>query len=330
MPLRFGVMGLGKIAHKFVKTVIENVPDAEVVAVASSSAERAGEFAESYGIAKHYRSYDELASDTTVDAVYVATNNHLHYDCCVMSIEAGKHVLCEKPLVLTADQACVLRDKAVERGIFLMEALWSRFLPATIQAVDWAKSGRIGTLRGVSASFCISRENRRSPKQFSLEKGGGAMYDLGIYCLHINQMLSKERTLKEIKVIRIPADTGVDLADYVLMIYEDGFVADLKCHLGCYTSNEAYISGTDGFIRIAPFFCHAQQAELFITPPTSADYAQKPDEVFFIDTPSGFEYEIEHVIDCVNKGLLESPVHPLSDSIELAELMDRIRAFGFE
>jgi len=325
MPLRFGVMGLGKISHKFVKTVTDNVPDAEVVAVASSSAERAAEFAKMYDIPKHYGNYEDLASDAGIDAVYVAANNHLHYDCSVLSIKAGKHVLCEKPLVLTAKQACDLKDTAAEHGVFLMEALWSRFLPATIKAVDWAKQGRIGNLRGVSASFCLSREDRQSPKQFSLEKGGGAMYDLGIYCLHINQMLSKERKLRELKVIRIPAATGVDLADYVLMFYEDGFVAELKCHLGCYTSNDAYIMGTEGYIRIAPFFCHAQQVELFTSPPASSEYAKQPDEVFFQDTPSGFEYEIEHVIDCINKGLLESPVHPLNDSIELAKLMDQIR-----
>jgi len=324
--LRFGIMGLGRIANKFVETVQNHVPGATVTAVASSCADRALAFAEKYGIDRHYGSYKNLADDAAVDIVYVATTNEIHHKCCLYSIESGKHLLCEKPLVLTGEQARDLRDKAAAKKVFLMEAMWSKFLPATIKAVEWAKQGRIGRLRGVSASFCLSRERQQSPKQFSLERGGGAMYDIGIYGLALNQMLSQERKITDVKAIRLQATTGVDLADYVLILHDDEFVADLKCHLGCYTHNEAYIMGMDGYIRFAPFFNHAQRIELFTTAPTSSEYAKQPDDVFEHEAPSGFEYEIEHVMDCINKGLIESPVHSLSDSIELAELMDRIRA----
>ena len=324
-PIRFGIIGLGRIAEKFAQTIRDCDIGAVVTAASSHNAERAREFAGTYGVASHYASYDEMLADSgRFDAVYIANTNEKHYACCLAGIEAGKHILCEKPLVLTAGQARDLKQKATNRGVFLMEAIWSRFLPAHQKAVQWALDGKIGKLRGVSATFCIQRELEKSSRIFSPALGGGSLYDIGIYCLQLIQLVTKGRTLQDVRALNIPSGFGAEISNYVHLLYDDGFVADFKCSFGCRAPNEAHITGTGGYITIAPFFNHAQCVRLFTAPAGSGVYSPAPDEVFLQQAASGFEFEIMHMVECIQKGLPESPICPLDDSIELAMLMERI------
>lgn len=325
--LRFGVMGLGRISEKFVTTVRDYETGAQVVAVASRSGAHAQAYAEKYGIAQHFAGYEEMLKNAEIDAVYVSTTNEKHYACCAMAVEAGKHILCEKPLVLSASEARALKAQAAAKGVFLMEAIWSRFLPAEIKAREWAAQGRIGELVALTSSFCFNCTQQDSQRVYLPELGGGSVYDIGIYNLQLSQSLTKGRKLKELKASVIPSGTGVDIAAFAHMLYEDGFVSEFKCGFHFTAPNDAYIYGTKGYIRIAPYFHHAQLAELYTTGSASEDYAAaKPDETFLNKNPSGFEYEIRHMVDCIAKGLLESPVLPMDDTIELAELTERILA----
>jgi predicted dehydrogenase len=318
-------MGLGRISEKFVKTTKDYDTGAVVAAVASRSAGHAKAYAEKYGVPGYYGSYAEMLQNADIDAVYISTTNDKHYECCVLAIEAGRHVLCEKPLVLSSKEARELKAKANAAGVFFMEAIWSRFLPAEIKAREWVAEGRIGELQAVDSSFCFNCTPEDSERVYLPELGGGAVYDIGIYNLQLSQSLARGRKLKELKAVTVPSGTGVDLAAFVLMHYEGGFVSEFKCGFNFTAPNDAYIYGTKGFIRIAPYFSQAQLVELYTAPKRSADYAlPAPDESFLNENPSGFEYEIRHVVECVAKGLLESPILPLDDTIELAELTERI------
>jgi predicted dehydrogenase len=324
-PLRFGVMGLGRISEKFVKTVRDYDTGAAVAAVASRSGEHAKAYAEKYGIPAHCGSYAEMLQSAEIDAVYVSTTNEKHYGCCVLAIEAGKHVLCEKPLVLSSKEARELKARANAAGVFLMEAIWSRFLPAEIKAREWAAGGKIGELRAVTSSFCFKNTQEDSERVYLPELGGGSVYDIGIYNLQLAQSLARGRKLLELKATAVPSGTGVDIAAFAHMLYEGGFVSEFKCGFNFTAPNEAYIYGSKGYIRIAPYFHQAQLVELYTSRKPSEDYAApSPDETFLNENPSGFEYEIRHFVDCVAKGLLESPALPLDDTIELAELTEKI------
>jgi predicted dehydrogenase len=324
-PLRFGVMGLGRISEKFVRTVRDYETGAAVGAVASRSGEHARAYAEKYGVAAHFGSYAEMLQGADIDAVYVSATNEKHYGCCVLAIEAGTHVLCEKPLVLSSKEARELKAKANAAGVFLMEAVWSRFLPAEIKAREWAANGRIGELQAVTSSFCFKNTRQDSERVYLPELGGGSVYDIGIYNLQLAQSLARGRKLKELKATTVPSGTGVDIAAFAHMLYEGGFVSEFKCGFNFTAPNEAYIYGSKGYIRVAPYFHQAQLVELYTSQSTPESHAAPaPDETFFNENPSGFEYEIRHVAECVAKGLLESPVMPLEDTIDLAELTERI------
>lgn len=323
----YGILGAGRIAQKFADTFRSGlVSNAVLYAVASTDGKRAAEFASAHGIPKSYESYAALLGDPGIDIVYVAVTNNAHFQCCMDAIAAGKHVLCEKPLALTEREAAELIRAAKAKGVFLMEAMWSRFLPAIQKAAQWAADGRIGKLCCISASFCAARDPAEYKRLYDPELGGGAFYDLGVYAFSLVQYLSKGRTLLRAVPICIPADTGVDASAFVHLQYDDGLVGEIKCSMQFYARNEAWIYGDKGYIRIAPTFHCAQKAELFTGPlPGPRDYEAEPAETFLHPVKSGFEFEIEHAAACVLEGKTESPVMPLADTLETARLFDLVR-----
>ncbi|MDR0585531.1 MAG: Gfo/Idh/MocA family oxidoreductase, partial [Treponema sp.] len=184
--LNFGIIGAGRIAEKFSLTFEHGlVPGGRVLGVASRDMNRARQFALVHNIGRCYGAYGELFGDPGIDAVYIATVNTEHFRCCEKAIAAGKHVLCEKPLVMNASDARVLAAMAEEAGVFLMEAMWTRLLPAVLTAEEWVKQGRIGNPRGIKASLCSRRNPEQYRRLFDPLMGGGALLDLGVYCLHL-------------------------------------------------------------------------------------------------------------------------------------------------
>jgi len=325
----FAILGPGRIAEKFADTFRRGlVHNASLVAVASHSADRAAAFAGKYGISKSYGDYDSLFQDPGVDIVYIATTNNAHYACCMQAIEAGKHVLCEKPMTMTKNEGVALAQAAKKKNVFLMEAMWTRFLPAVRKVAEWAVEGRIGTPKAASASLCAARDPKEFRRLYDPVLGGGAAYDLGIYAIQLVQYLARGKKLRTVLSTLIPAETGVDLSTFLHMVYDDGFVGEIKCSIGLWARNEAYLYGDRGYIRIAPFFNYAQRVELFTEPmPKSGDYnIPEPNNVFLAPTPSGFEFEIEHAAQCILEGQTESDRMPMADTIECAGIFDQLLA----
>ena len=324
---RYGILGAGRIAARFSMCFEQGlVHGAQLCAVASADPQRAARFAAQHHISRSYGSHDALLADPEIDVVYIATINSMHYDCCARAIQAGKHVLCEKPLVLTAAEARSLAKLAARHGVFLMEAMWTRFLPAVQTARHWLGEGRIGRLRCISASLCASRDPVEYPRLYDPALGGGAFYDLGVYAFSCAQYFARGHALTDVVPHCVPSGTGVDGATFLTLSYEDGLTAELKCSIQFAAENHLLLCGDRGMIRLAPWFNWAQRAELYSLPlPGPQNWrGATPSEVFLHETPCGFEFEVDHVAACVHNGKIESETMPLADSIACAELFDRL------
>ena len=324
---RYGIMGPGRIAAKFAETFrMGLVKDAELVGVASTDARRAETFAKEFGIRKVYANYGDMLADPEIDAVYVATVNARHFECCTQSLASGKHVLCEKPMCCTAKEVKGMAEEARKAGMLLMEAMWSRFTPAMSRAAKWVRDGKIGQVKNISAALCVARDPVEYARLYDPKQGGGAVFDMGVYGIQLVQFFSEGNKLKKISSVQVPAATGVDESTWLHMIYEGGLVGEIKCSIGWHGRNDAWVCGEKGYIRIAPFFNFAQQAELYLPPYPAAGSLTPPEptEVFSAPSPSGFEHEINHFTGCVLRGEQESPVMPLAHSLEIAEIFDRI------
>jgi len=326
----FGILGTGRIASKFCQAFSSDVTaGARVLAVASREISRARDCAKANNISRAYGSFQELLEDKEINAVYICTTNDLHFSCCKMAINAGKHILCEKPLTTCAVDARALADMAAEKGVFLMEAMWTRFLPAIRKAEDWVREGRIGELRGVKASLCARRGTVDYPRLFDPALGGGALLDLGVYCLHFARLFAGSRTLLKHNALSIPGTSGVDLTDLILLEYSCGFTADLSCSIDFSAPCEAFVFGERGYIRIPPWFNAAGEAELFAVPVhglhglKGQDNFSDPVFTEKFTAASGFEFQIAHTMDCIKQGKIQSDLVPLSVTIEAMELIDK-------
>ena len=190
--MKWGILATGTIARKFADTVNHMDPEAEkLIACASRNLEHGKAFAEKYGIPKVYGSYGEMMTDSEVEAVYIATPNNFHYENCRMCLEAGKHVLCEKPFTLSTEQAQELFDLAEEKGLFIMEAFWIRFLPAYDKLRAMLRDGVIGEVNRITSQFGFVAEGARRERKFKSELGGGALLDIGIYNLGFFHMITE-------------------------------------------------------------------------------------------------------------------------------------------
>jgi len=325
---RYGIIGTGRMAEKFVMTFQKGlVTEAELTGVSSDGGGRAEAFARAHGLKRWYNSYGELVRDPEIDIVYIANINDRHFDCCEMCIEAGKHILCEKPMFLRADEAQKLIGLARDAGLFMMEAMWTRFTPAFGKAMEWVAQGRIGTLRNISATLCAARSPVDFPRLYDPGRFGGALYDLGIYGIQLAQYFARGLKMKDIHSVKISDPTGVDASTYLHLVYDGGLVGEIKCSIGWYACNEAWLCGDNGYIRIAPSFNFAQQVELYTQPFPAAGSLEpaKPADVYTKESPSGLEYEINHAASCVKNGLHESPIMPLNESLEIARIFEQVQ-----
>jgi predicted dehydrogenase len=293
------------------------VDDGRIVAVASRSAERADAFADEFDIAARYTDGDELAKDSNVDAVYVATPHSRHESDTLQFLAAGKHVLCEKPFALNAVQARRMVDAAAASGRFLMDAIWSRFLPSYRALVDVLASERIGTPLMVEADFGFRMPVDPGHRLFDARRGGGALLDLGIYPLQLCRLVLGP--IAHVAAAGALGDTNVDEQVAAVMRHADGGVGVIKAAITVPLACTARISGTNGWIDL-PAFMHC---------PTSISVqvmGEAPEVVDCAWDGDGLEFEIAEVHRCLAEGLTESPTMPLAQTLELMATMDDIRA----
>jgi predicted dehydrogenase len=312
--VKWAILGAGKIAHKFAQD-IKAVPDAELVAVASRDKERAAQFAAQYNIPTTL-SYDELYASTSADAVYIATTHNFHCEQSIACMEGGKAVLCEKPIAISDSEAAQMTACADKNGVFLMEALWTYFLPAMQQARTWVSEGKIGTIKTIHADFCYEMEYNPEGRLFNPLLAGGALLDLGIYPVALATYFMDNKP-DDIKATAFMSNTAVDESTTMMFRYPQAN-AFLYASMRDRSQNKARIVGTEGHIEIPEFF-KAQSAQLFNKEGKQIDA--------FTDgrTTWGYDYEIREATACILRGEKQSSVVPHRRSNELQEILTEVR-----
>ena len=311
--IRWGVVGAGNIANKFA-VAIKNVEGAELTAVASRSKERCSDFADKYNIPNIFVGYEDMAKSALVDAVYIATPHPFHKPCAEIFINAKKHVLCEKPVCVNAHQAVKLLECADKNGVFLMEAMWTRFLPAINEALKIVNNGDIGEIRGVKADFCYSTTPIEESKLFENDMAGGSLLDVGIYGLNLAAIFLGSNPENIISVSDVVG--GVDCQTDILMKYANGAIASVSSAINVQKPETGYIYGTNGYITLPQFY----GAQVIIV---NANNEQK--HILKPSIGDGFEEEIIEACSCIRSGKTQSDVMPMSESIRILEQMDYIR-----
>jgi predicted dehydrogenase len=312
---RWGIIGPGKIARRFADS-FSLLPHAELYAVASRDTVRGKEFASAYSIPKIYVRYEELVNDRDVDAIYISTPHAFHYECALLCLKNKKPVLCEKPLTLNRSLAQALITTARENNTFLMEAMWTRFIPATVKAVELIQSGVIGEVKFIYADFGFAAAFDPSSRIYDLKLGGGAQLDVGIYPMFLAlQVLGKPESIKAFAKL---ASTGADENTSALFYYKDGAIANIYSSIVAESPKQADIIGTKGTISIHTPWYKSQALTLTIG----------RDDKKLINIPypgTGFEFQIEEVMRCLNENKIESNRMSHDFSLLMAEVSDEIR-----
>jgi predicted dehydrogenase len=313
--VRWGIIGPGKIAARLADS-FSLVRNARVTAVASRDVGRAEAFAVKYSIPSVYGSYHQLANDPEVDIVYVATPHSFHHEQSLLAVRHGKAVLCEKPMTLNFRQTSELVKEARGRSVFLMEAMWSRFFPALIKAEELIRHGSIGALKFMSSDFGFAAPYNPEGRVFNPDMGGGSWLDVGVYPLFLTLwLMGKPDRLSSFARL---SPTGADETVSALFNYTDGRIAHLLSSVVADSPKEAIILGTEGRITLHSAWHKSDRVTLRLNSGT--------EEVFsFPHEGNGFEYQVRHVTECLQKGLTESPLMTHGLSLAMAEVSDEVR-----
>jgi predicted dehydrogenase len=319
--LRWGIIGPGRIAEEFA-TALSAVNDARLYGVASRNRARAESFAHNHGASVYYDSYAALIADPAVDAIYIATPHRFHYQQARECILAGKPVLCEKPLTVNAVEAQALITLAQERGVFLMEALRTRYLPIYQEVKRWLQAGEIGAIQKVTSSFGFEFPRDKQDRVLNHELAGGALLDLGVYNLSMSQWIFGSQP-ESFTIAGRFGDTGVDEHDETTLTYTGGRSSTFTISMTTRLTNDLTILGTTGRISIQPMFWNATQATVISNAGLASSEQQRTITRDFRAT--GLEYEIEEAVDCILQGKIESERMPLGDTLDTIKLMDQLR-----
>ncbi|MEJ2720242.1 MAG: Gfo/Idh/MocA family oxidoreductase [bacterium] len=314
--IRWGILGPGAIARKFAAS-LRDTDGAVVAAVGSRSLERAAEFAAEYDIPRSHASYEALAADADLDAVYVATPHAFHKAHTILCLRHDKHVLCEKPLAINAGEAAEMIQAARERKRVLMEAMLTRFLPSMAKVRELVAGGAVGEVRMITAGFGFRADIESRSRLFDPALGGGALLDVGVYPLSFAHMIlgAPDR----IHAMARLGGTGVDEESAALLGYGGGRLAMLTAAIRLNIPREAFVLGTAGRIRIpSPWW---RSSEIIVKRTGGEEMIMKLPINGTVYTP-----ETEAFMNLIRTGELESDVLPLDESLSIMQTMDAIRA----
>lgn len=314
--IKWGILGPGNIAHKFA-TGFEAVEEGELYAVGSRTIENANAFADEFNIPKRYGSYEELVADPDVDAIYVATPHPFHREHTILSLDAGKAVLCEKPMAVNALEAQEMVDCARENNVFLMEAMWTRFLPIFLKVEEWIFQDLIGDVRMLSADFGFRAGFNPKSRLFNPELAGGALLDVGVYTINLASFVFGGKVPSKISSMAHLGNSGIDEQSSMILGYDEGQMAVLYTAVRTNTKHEAFIMGTEGSITI-PSFWNATSAILKID-------GEEEQRVDIPHLANGYCFEIEEVNRCIKEGKTQSNRMSWEESISIMQTMDKIR-----
>lgn len=313
MTIRWGIAGPGRIAATVAAEFV-HVPGAELVAVGSRSSERAKEFAGRHDIPQAYGSYAELfAAD--VDAIYLATPHAQHTTLALAAIEAGKAVLVEKAFTTTVADTAAIIEAAQARGVFVMEAMWTRFLPAVTYLRELVASGALGEVRAVYGDLLAFREYDPADRLFNPALGGGAVLDLGVYVVSFTQMFMGTPDL--VHAVGGVYPNGVEGEAGMLLGWTDGRYATQAIGFTAPGPGRQVVAGTRGWVEVKPRFHRAEQLSVHLL-------REPVQELSFPRTGAGYSHEIAHVGECLANGLTESPVMPLADTLAVQQVMAEV------
>jgi predicted dehydrogenase len=313
--IKWGIIGIGKIAEKFA-TDLATIKNAELIAVASTSLERANDFASRYSAPYFYDTYEGIFQTPDLDAIYIATPHTSHAENTIMCLKHKVPVLCEKPFAMNLKQVQKMVEAARENDTFLMEAMWTRFIPAINKTMDLIAEGRIGKVKTIQADFGYPAPYLPERRLLNTNLGGGALLDIGIYPAYLSLLLLGYPS--DIQAVSNFGDTGVDATTSFVLGYKNEATAVLNCTFVANTRTDALIYGETGYIHIEGRFMDARKITLYETD-------KKPIKFNFPRKTFGYNFEAEEVNQCLREGKKESTKMPLSMSVKLISLLDEIR-----
>lgn len=315
MPISWGIIGPGKIAEKFAGD-LKLTDDGILRGIGSRQIDKARSFANKHGAPNAYGSYRELVEDPEIDIIYIAVPHPFHKECTLMALNAGKAVLCEKPFAVNADDAMEMIECAREKNLFLMEARWTRCLPAMARTRYWLKEGKIGAPRMVTANFGFRCGWQPEDRLLNPNLAGGALLDVGVYTIEFATMIFGPKVERVAGLLSV-GETGVDEQGAMVISYPDGAIASLATAVRTKMVNEAWIFGTEGKIHMPNFFC-ADSVTLF-------EKGQEPVTDEFKRDNHGFVYEIEEVHRCLKAGKVESDLVNWRETRKIMKIADALR-----
>ncbi|MRW94703.1 gfo/Idh/MocA family oxidoreductase [Duganella sp. FT80W] len=317
--IRWGILGTGKIAKAFA-TALRDTPDATLAAVASRSVDSATTFGQEYGAERFHGSYQALADDPEVDVIYIGTPHPMHHENALMCLNGGKAVLVEKSFTMNRRQAEDIINLARAKNLFVMEAMWTRFMPAVAEAKRIVDSGEIGKPAHVSADFGFTSDAGPEHRLFAPELGGGALLDLGIYPLSMASFF-----LGDVTGVTAQAEmtaTGVDMQTAFTLKHAGGGISSCGCSLRSRTPTELTISGEKGFVRLQDRFHNTDSISVTLVSGTE----RSERTIALPKSGNGYTHEAQEVGRCLRAGLIESPVMPHAETLAIMGTLDAIRA----
>jgi predicted dehydrogenase len=318
MKIRWGILACGRIAKKFAAD-LQLAEGSELIAVASRDKQRAIDFSKEFPSKYAFGSYQELVDHPEVDVIYIASPHAQHHEHTLLCLNHGKAVLCEKAFAINSRQATEMVELARKKNIFLMEALWSRFLPHYLKVREMISEGMIGEVKGVLANFGFKPMDPVPDRLFNPALGGGALLDIGIYPVFFAQSILGKPD--KILASMDKASTGVDEQCAMIFQYKNGKTANLFSTLASNLETDADIFGTHGRIRLTSRFYEPSA--------TIQYYPDRVDSRQLISLEReegwGYQHEIRHVNECLRNGLKESPIHTLNDTLALMQTLDAVR-----
>lgn len=320
-PLRWGIVSVGRISIDYVLALkLQPSTEHEVTAVAARSLQRSQEFAKKYSIPHAYGSYEELSTDANIDVVYIGAINSEHHRLCLMMLNAGKHVVCEKPVTLNSKQLQQVLKLAKEKELFFLEGIWTRFFPATDRIRQEVADGNIGDVKYVRAEFGVPVGTAERLRK--LELGGGAAMDLGIYPIQLAVMLLGRKPEKIIASGTLFPE-GADESESILLIYKDGKKANLTTSTSYSLPNGALIGGTKGTLEI-PTWHHCPDTLVTKKGTIVFPLPSRPEGMMFHNS-EGFVYEQKAVREAILQGHTETKQVPWADSEAIMAILDEVR-----
>lgn len=318
--MKIGILGAGNIAGILAKTMAQ-MPEAECYAIAARSLDRAEDFRSKYGFQKAYGSYEEMLQDEQVELVYIATPHSHHYEHMKLCIRYGKPILCEKAFTMNSAQAKEIVKLAKEKGVYVAEAIWTRYMPSRQIINEVIESGILGQVSMLTANLSYDIDDKE--RIIRPELAGGALLDVGVYALNFALMHFGNK-IDKVESSVMKTQTGVDGMETITLFYQDCRMASLTAGIYGRSDRKGIIYGEKGYL-IVENINNPQSVRVYDTDDKLIREYELPEQI------SGYEYEIRECIEQIQKGSMESLSMPLQTSVEVMELMDGLRkAWGIQ